>query len=615
MAFLVSQNYRLPVETGHLLSSVFCEHRPDHFHSGIDIKTNKKNGYPLFAVLGGYILRVRVSPLGYGRVVYLKLEDGNSAVYAHMDAFIPEIENRVRKRQQETDNASVDVYFSPDEFPIKKGEIIGYSGNTGTIHSHLHFEIRDAKQRPLNPLKYLKIRDSVSPIFKKIAVVPLSENANVNSHSEIITLDCQPEGGNRYKIFQPIEATGKIGFSLLTWDGADDVNNFYHHYSVEFFVDDTLVFSSAYDKFSFSQTRKINWERNFSLMVQSKHKFQNLYFSNQKKLPFHSGGNGVLNLPVGEHDFTIVVEDFNGNSAILSGKIRQKPISETVKFSVNSQQFSEISKPAKISHVGEFVKLESDAEKFCILQDSVMTIFKVGSLFHPSLLRSGEIFIQDSDGVLCPAKISGTLVRTDKSEILVNSDSTFFIEFSANTFAHDTWVEIVHKTDAHRIEPRTIPLQRQAQIRFKQRENIPEKEQQIFYWKTKKSIWDMMINCSHKNGFVVAEIWSLESFRLGRDWDFPEISPLNFADGGTYFADSLRNFNFSIPDVTSDWVMFDSIAMELDGEKVYPFYNPHHDELEYRLIEPLEIGAHVLKLTVSDFADHTTTRVFNFLIE
>jgi len=348
MAFLLAQNYRLPVETGNLLSSVFCEHRPDHFHSGIDIKTNQKNGYPLFAVLDGYIWRVRVSPLGYGRVIYLKLSDGNFAVYAHMDAFLPEIENRVRKRQQETENASVDLYFSPDEFPVLQGEIIGHSGDTGTIHSHLHFEIRDAKQRPLNPLKFLKIRDSVAPIFKKIAVVPLSENATINGQSKIITLNCQPKN----RISQPIETNGKIGFSLLTWDGADGVNNFYHHYSVDFFVEDSLVFSSAYDEFSFSQTRKINWERNFPLMVQSKHKFQNLYFSEAKKLPFHTSGNGILDLSVGEHNFRIVVKDFNGNSAKFSGKIIQKPIQEAEGISVNSQRFSEIPIPPKISHVG-----------------------------------------------------------------------------------------------------------------------------------------------------------------------------------------------------------------------------------------------------------------------
>ena len=169
-----SQGYLWPVKAEKAITAVFGEERPGRYHTGIDVRTFGETGYPLLAIDSGYISRIRTSSKRYGKTIYLKLHDGNTAVYAHLDHFTPELDNLANALHQHYGKYTIDHQLAENEYPAEKGDIIGYSGDTGGVSGpHLHFEIRDKNQHSLNPFKYgLSIQDEIPPIVKSLAFIP-----------------------------------------------------------------------------------------------------------------------------------------------------------------------------------------------------------------------------------------------------------------------------------------------------------------------------------------------------------------------------------------------------------------------------------------------------------
>src|SRR5680860_317644 len=167
-AFAFGQNryYSAPVKIPMLLSGSFAELRSNHFHSGIDIKTQGVTGIPVSAVAEGFVSRIAVSPTGYGNALYINHPNGTTSVYGHLSSFRDDIAKYVRDNQYSEKSFKIDLQVLPEKFLIKKDEIIAKSGNSGSSGGpHLHFEIRDTKsEEPLNPLKYdFEIKDKTPP--------------------------------------------------------------------------------------------------------------------------------------------------------------------------------------------------------------------------------------------------------------------------------------------------------------------------------------------------------------------------------------------------------------------------------------------------------------------
>ena len=172
-----------PTTVGKHFSSNFGENRGDHFHMGVDIKTNGKIGMEVLAVEDGYISRIRSDYNGYGKAIYQRTVSGHEVVYGHLESFTPTMEKVWRLQQGKRLSYNVDTQFSPKEFSVRKGDLIGYSGNTGhSFAPHIHFEYRSSKSIPLNPLTYaFDLEDNIRPVPKEIAVIPLSDGALVNA--------------------------------------------------------------------------------------------------------------------------------------------------------------------------------------------------------------------------------------------------------------------------------------------------------------------------------------------------------------------------------------------------------------------------------------------------
>jgi len=325
-----AQDYLWPTEASHYLTSSFGEYRTRHFHSGLDIKSWNRTGYKVFAVDDGYIWRIRTSNTGYGKVLYQKLSDGNIAVYAHLDRFRPAIEQFGYQLQDKQGAYELDYFPPPSQFPVKKGEVIAYTGNTGTLYAHLHFEIRNARNEPLNPLTQgYTIKDHIPPNPQAVAVAPLSVHSTVDGDyfKQILSIDYV--GNHTYRA-EPVTVSGPFGLEIRAYDGVHDVNNKYSIYSAAVSWHDSTLFTFRYNHFRFNQTTLITLERDYGLDRYGYGRFQRLYKTKYTAaLPFYDDRlDGKITLPPGEHTLRIKLRDYNGNESDLIvpvTSVRQKP--------------------------------------------------------------------------------------------------------------------------------------------------------------------------------------------------------------------------------------------------------------------------------------------------
>ena len=247
------------------LSGNFGELRSNHFHGGLDFKTQSVVGKPLLAIADGYISKVTVTPGGYGNALYLTHDNGYTSVHGHLDRFLPEIAEQVRKKQYAEQAFAVTLEFGPDEFRFRQGEVVAYAGNTGySFGPHLHMEIRKtATNEPIDPLQFYKdkIVDNIAPRATRIMIygdeyrgkVALSKP--LKGATELdgkIIVNCQ------LSIVNCMEAWGRISAAISANDYMNGTHNSYGVRYVRLYVDDRLVSSSDVDRFSFDENRLIN---------------------------------------------------------------------------------------------------------------------------------------------------------------------------------------------------------------------------------------------------------------------------------------------------------------------------------------------------------------------
>ncbi len=254
--------FRSPVNYPIKLSANFGEVREGHFHSGIDIKTGGVTGKNIYAVADGYINRINVSANGFGNALYITHPNGYMTIYAHLLSFSPNIEAYVKNQQYEQKSFRVTLHPDKNEFPVRMGDIIAKSGNTGgSLGPHLHFEIRNAKnQHPVNPLLFhFKIKDNMNPIINRIHLYPLSKDSYIDSSYEKRVYKVKGSNGY-YKLEHDriIPAQGIIGVGIETLDYLNGSWNKCAVYSIEMKVDDKVVYSHEMKEFSYSETRYVN---------------------------------------------------------------------------------------------------------------------------------------------------------------------------------------------------------------------------------------------------------------------------------------------------------------------------------------------------------------------
>jgi len=346
------KDFRSPLDIPIVLAGTFGELRNNHFHSGIDIKTQQREGLNIYAVADGYVSRIRVSLWGYGKVIYITHPNGYTTVYAHVSKFGKGIEEYVKKIQYQKERYETgNIYLKPGKMTVKKGQVIAFSGSTGGFVSpHLHYEIRNtASEKIINPMLFgILVKDTIPPVFKGVFVYPLGDTSRVNSTVKKSLLAFKPKGNNSHTTNR-ISASGTIGFSVKVYDRLNNTYNRNGIYGLEMFVNGLKVYHHNVEIFSFAESKYINLLIDYKQLAQYKRRFQRTHKIKGNQLSIYKKliNKGVLQIEKGfNYNVEIVATDFNGNKSTLKIPVRGiesnklfKTQKDTTAFKINATQF------------------------------------------------------------------------------------------------------------------------------------------------------------------------------------------------------------------------------------------------------------------------------------
>jgi hypothetical protein len=299
--------------------------RPDHFHAGIDIKTQGREGLPVYATGDGYISEVRVQTNGYGNVIFITHPNGFVSVYGHLKTFAEPLATYVRNKRLESQTFEIKLTPKPEEFEVARGQIIGLSGNTGGSGGpHLHFEIRDTRNSILNPLNFgfTEIQDNLPPIFQQLIIKTLSIDSRVDGEfGKKLFYPIKSSEGN-YSLNQPVIANGELGIELLAVDKMNSTNNSNGITCAEMFVDGEEVYYSHLEQFPNEVSHDINIHNDYAIEQTKGYRFQKLFQDDgNDELPIYkpSVSKGKLTIQDGKtHQITIKIWDAYENYSVMN---------------------------------------------------------------------------------------------------------------------------------------------------------------------------------------------------------------------------------------------------------------------------------------------------------
>ena len=330
--FLNAQNpypqdyFRDPLNIPIVLSGTFGELRSNHFHSGLDIKTQQRQGLDVVAVADGYVSRIKISHFGYGKALYITHPNGYTSVYAHLQKFNDSIEAYVKAAQYKAEQFEIELFPSAGELEVSKGERVAYSGNTGgSAAPHLHFEIRDNNERPLNPMLFgIDSKDTRRPSLLAAYAYPLDDTAHVNGEQERVKLRLIPQDGGDF-LAETITAHGRIGIGVVAYDRQDFASNRNGVNNIQTLFNGQRKLELDFTRFSFAETIHINGLIDYEYFVKKRSRIQKLFKEPRNPLSVYrntdeDGAIEVLDSTASV--FKVRVSDFEGNETWLTVPIK-----------------------------------------------------------------------------------------------------------------------------------------------------------------------------------------------------------------------------------------------------------------------------------------------------
>jgi hypothetical protein len=320
------QQYSAPLDIKMLLSGTFGELRGNHFHSGIDIKTDGIEGQKVYAIAEGYVSRIKVSAWGYGKALYINHPDGRTSVYAHLQKFNGRIDSIVKVEHYKKEKFELNFYPNKNAIKIRKGEVIALSGNSGSsAGAHLHFEIRNTKtEHPINPLSFgFDIADNIAPTLKKVKIYTF-ENSSIDGSAKNKIYNLK-KNNNTYQLDKTPTIFGDFALGIYTYDKLNGTHNKNGVYSIKLTIDSTLIYAFKVDKLNFSTSRYINAHIDFTEKKESKNKYHRCYKLPHNKLSNYTTliGDGIISFDDNDlHLIKLEVADIFGNISNLTFKVQ-----------------------------------------------------------------------------------------------------------------------------------------------------------------------------------------------------------------------------------------------------------------------------------------------------
>ncbi|MCH7406400.1 M23 family metallopeptidase [Belliella aquatica] len=450
---LSAQDYLFPVKPGqrNFLSGNFSEIRPNHFHSGIDVKIGGVDGEPIRVIADGYVYRAKISTYGYGNVLYVKHYNGQSSVYAHLQKFSDKIAERTRQEMYTERKNDLEVYFDETSLPVTRGEIIGNGGNTGGSGGpHLHFEIRDSLDRAIDPFAFdfeKEIVDNTPPILYKVALSPLDYESRVDGKFERQEYTPILEGG-RYVLPRDIKISGRVGLEVYAVDKQDGVGNIFGVPVYELLENGRPIFRINVDHIDFNQGR-------FLLTHTYLNRFIRLYPHPNNPLDLYeidSLSQGKISAMNGEQkSLQVNLKDFFGNTRVLTLGV----VGESVDFQFTTIQSDHA--PTRIKYEREVVVINTKLSEVgnlakVFVGDKIMEI-------PPAYEEKGRRIylwdmtygVPDSLDVCTEMIYPEVLSKIPFGEKLYFTDGNVSLDFEENTLLDDLFLRMNRKQSGNTV--------------------------------------------------------------------------------------------------------------------------------------------------------------------
>ena len=323
-----------PLDITLVLSGTFGELRSSHFHAGLDIKTQQRQGLKVYAAAEGYVSRIKISHFGYGKAVYITHPNGYTTVYGHLQKLSERLEKYIKECQYDKESFEVEVFPSAEELPITSNEIIAFSGNTGGSGGpHLHFEIRDNQERPINPMLFgIDIKDSRAPFVSAVYAYPKDESAVINGKNERVPLRLIPQTNGSYEV-EKITASGNIGFGITSYDKQDLAPNNNGVSNIQTFFNGNKSLEVDFKRFSFDESKHIKRYIDYSYFKSKRSRIQKLFIEKNNPLTLFKDAydDGYIHIEDSTASvFKIRIRDYKGNETWVNIPIMGK--NETLKI-------------------------------------------------------------------------------------------------------------------------------------------------------------------------------------------------------------------------------------------------------------------------------------------
>ncbi|MCL2040647.1 MAG: M23 family metallopeptidase [Bacteroidales bacterium] len=544
VALFAQSAYRSPVDFPIGLSGTFGEPRTNHFHSGIDIRTQQAVGKKIYAIADGYVSRISVSPSGYGKALYITHYDGNTSVYGHLLSFNETITEYVTAEQYKNETFALNLTLEPEQMPVRKGEVIALSGNTGSSAGpHLHFEIRDTEtEEPLNPQAFgFKIEDKTPPTLKELRIIPKSPETTIEKAYKALNIKLTGSD-KKYKLTgkDTIRIAGKASFGIQATDQSTGSTAGNGVYSITLSIDKKVVFRQKMDRLNFDNSRCVNSSIDYAEFIAKKNRFQTTEVQpgNSAQIYEITEERGVYTFENQEvYEVKYEVGDFAGNIA-------------TVLFYVESAEPDADKKPSETDINGYAIAWD---ERFDYAGEGIRFYGNSG-VFFDDIFFQHSVEKQRPASALAPVHVVGTpaIPMKTPASLMIKPDE-----------------DALKKYDSSKLFVVSVD----SKGNFAAQESV------------------------FQNGTVVAQIREMGRFTIAADITPPVITPVNIADGKKItaqqniqikIADNLSGINTYVGKLNDKWILMD--------------YDRKNRLLTYTFDDQLQKGDNIFTLEVTDYA-------------
>lgn len=411
-----------PMDIPLQLSGNFGELRPNHFHAGFDMKTLQREGINVYAVADGYVSRIKISTFGNGKTIYIDHPNGYTSVYGHLQKTADPIESFIKKTHYKEQSFEIEMYFKPNEMPVKQGQLIAVSGNTGASEGpHLHFEFRDTKtEKIINPMFFgfdALLRDTKSPVVSNLYAYPLDSKTTVNNSQRPIPINLSLQKDGTY-LADKVVANGKIGFGIIANDYDDVSFNKNGVFDVNLSCNGKSIFGYQFNTYSFDEMRYINAFIDYPLYKKTGQRIQKLFMITPYNLSIIKTDetNGVITvLPNLTSVCSLGVSDYYNNKTtiaipveydLLSTIIEKEPIIANYVVKASKDCFFEKDKCSVFFPAGTFY---DDFDLNFDVKDNVITVHEDIIPAHTSFTISIEngSFSEEQKAKVFIGRVSG----------------------------------------------------------------------------------------------------------------------------------------------------------------------------------------------------------------